>query len=116
MQSAKVCNGPGVSDLLSAAAWMGLALNLGHMWLGASRDMSNPPFGVWSWVDGTNATNINCGSSGCGPYGPLEPKYVSLLLYLCRKAKAFGAKCFGRCGEDSEETHLQPLTPPPPCC
>jgi hypothetical protein len=71
---AKVWNGFGVFDLLSATAWMGLALNLGEIWLGGSRDMSNPPFGVWSWVDGTNASNINCGSPGCGPYGLWEPR------------------------------------------
>jgi hypothetical protein len=73
-QTTKVCNGPGVTDLLSTAAWMGLAVNLGHLWLGAYSDMSLSPFGVWSWVDGTNASNVNCGSVGCGPYRLGEPK------------------------------------------
>jgi hypothetical protein len=87
LQVAKVRSGPGsglvfgfifvgVSDLLSAAAWMGLAVDLGPLWLGAYRDsnLSSPTFGWWSWVDGTNATNVNCGPVGCGPYGPGEPE------------------------------------------
>lgn len=31
----------------------------------------------WSWVDGTPSTNLNCGSSGCGVWQNIEPKYVS---------------------------------------
>ncbi len=27
----------------------------------------------WSWVDGTNASNLNCGAIGCGPWQLAEP-------------------------------------------
>ena len=27
----------------------------------------------WNWVDGANASNLNCGSQGCGPWAASEP-------------------------------------------
>ncbi len=39
----------------------------------------------WSWVDGTSAANLNCGSGaggdGCGLWNTGEPKYV--LVWRC---------------------------------
>jgi len=38
----------------------------------------------WSWVDGTDASNVNCGSGaggdGCGAWNVSEPKYVDALM------------------------------------
>ncbi len=44
-------------------------------WIGATRDSSSPPFG-FTWVDGTSAGNLNCGSTGCGIWRTIEPSYV----------------------------------------
>ncbi len=50
----------GAPDLLSFAFRL---TNMGaHTWLGGLRDNSNPPLSGWSWVDGTPASNLNCGS------------------------------------------------------
>jgi hypothetical protein len=62
-------------DLLSSVArllWLKDAPTVGY--LGAYRDESNPPFYGWSWVDDTNASNLNCGSTGCGIFSPDQPK------------------------------------------
>jgi hypothetical protein len=34
----------------------------------------------WSWVDGTPADNLNCGTAGCGVWNTGEPKYALLLF------------------------------------
>jgi hypothetical protein len=42
----------------------------------------------WSWIDGTDTTNLNCGPeggfSGCGVWSLGEPKYVDLVLLRLR--------------------------------
>jgi hypothetical protein len=64
------------SDLLSAAYQLAIVGNTA-VWLGAYRDLGAAvPYVGWSWVDGTNASNINCGAVGCGPWSPGLPKYV----------------------------------------
>jgi hypothetical protein len=45
------------------------------LWLGASRTGSITTAG-WSWVDGTDATALNCGAVGCGPWPAGEPTGV----------------------------------------
>ncbi len=67
--------GPNATDLLSAAYQLAAVVNQA-LWLGASRDPSSPATQGWSWVDGTNASNINCGAASCGPWALSEPKYV----------------------------------------
>ncbi len=32
----------------------------------------------WHWVDGADASNLNCGVSGCGVFSTGQPKYVVL--------------------------------------
>ncbi len=64
------------SDLLSAAYQLAIVGNAA-VWLGAYRDLGAAvPYVGWSWVDGTNASNINCGAVGCGPWSPGLPKCV----------------------------------------
>jgi hypothetical protein len=43
-----------------------------YAWVGGFRTGTVATAG-WSWVDGTNASNLNCGAVGCGPWGPSEP-------------------------------------------
>ena len=37
----------------------------GHAYIGGYKDLSTSPLTGWSWSDGTPATNLNCGSTGC---------------------------------------------------
>jgi hypothetical protein len=68
------------TDLLSSLLPLAVAVG-GNLWIGGYRDASNPPWGLWSWSDGTNASNLNCGPpSGCGPWTPGQPKCVSTSL------------------------------------
>jgi hypothetical protein len=41
-------------------------------WIGGYRTGSVAPSG-WLWVDGISASNLNCGSAGCGPWAGSEP-------------------------------------------
>jgi hypothetical protein len=41
-------------------------------WIGGCKTGSVATSG-WLWVDGTSATNLNCGSTGCGPWTAGEP-------------------------------------------
>jgi hypothetical protein len=59
----------GVSSLLGDAYQ---ASAMANVWAGCYRTGSIPTAG-WSWVDGTNATNLNCGSASCGPWSPGNP-------------------------------------------
>lgn len=61
------------TDLLSAAYIQATAAG-SPLWLGGYRDATSPPFREWRWADGTNATNLNCGIAGCGPFAAGEPK------------------------------------------
>ncbi len=48
-------------------------------YLGATRARGSGQTGLyreWQWVDGTNSTNLNCGSASCGPWSPTNPSYV----------------------------------------
>ena len=72
---------PGAPDLLSAL--LPLAREFGDgVWLGGYRDGTAPPFRTWLWTDGTNASNLNCGAYGCGPYYNGQPKCVTLEFEL----------------------------------
>jgi hypothetical protein len=53
----------GGQDLLTVA--YRLTNSSERTFLGGSRDASNPPLGGWSWIDGTPADNLACGSKGC---------------------------------------------------
>jgi hypothetical protein len=66
-QTAKITTS--TSDLVSAAYSM---LNRSRLtWIGGYRDNSNPPFGRYAWVDGTDASNLNCPNvTGCFMWGP----------------------------------------------
>ena len=65
------------TDLLSSLLPLAVAVG-GNLWIGGYRDARNPPWGMWSWSDGTNASNLNCGPPyGCGPWTPGQPKCVS---------------------------------------
>jgi hypothetical protein len=53
----------------------------GTLWYGCSQSSTATQKAVgWSWVDGSNAANLNCGTGnggeGCGVWSPGEPKYV----------------------------------------
>ena len=52
------------SSLLGAAYAASAAT---YVWIGGCRTGSVGTAG-WSWVDGTDASNLNCGSIGCGPW------------------------------------------------
>ena len=44
------------------------AFLFGASWPGDTNS-SNVGWGQWSWVDGTNSSNLNCYSKGCGLWG-----------------------------------------------
>ena len=53
----------GAGVLIQAAfALTGMA-NLTY--IGGSKDLSTSPLTGWSWSDGTPASNVNCGATGC---------------------------------------------------
>ena len=54
----------GVGSLLGDAYQ---ASAMANVWIGGYRAGSIGTAG-WSWVDGTDASNLNCGSIGCGPW------------------------------------------------
>lgn len=69
----------GTWDVLSFALDLTRASVSSSSWLGGWRDAISPtPFLGWHWVDGTNASNLNCGSSGCGVFSSGQPRYSSL--------------------------------------
>jgi hypothetical protein len=59
----------GVSSLLGNAYQASATPNV---WVGGYRTGSVATSG-WLWMDGTNATNLNCGSASCGPWSPGNP-------------------------------------------
>ena len=46
------------------------------VWIGATRT-STANVGGWAWVDGTDASILNCGRNGCGLWINNEPGYVA---------------------------------------
>ena len=40
------------------------------MWVGAARNADDV---TWRWMDGSDATALNCGSTGCGPWAVGQP-------------------------------------------
>ena len=105
---------PNATDLLSTVYWLALVAARG-LWLGGYRDSANPPFREWYWSDGTNASNLNCGTAGCGPWAGGEPKYVPGLQWGFvhpRARVAMGLRTptyFTYC----DYTHSQFIVPPP---
>ena len=74
-------NASGGSDLLSTALRLIIIPPAGSSYnvtafVGAYRDASNPPWG-WHWVDGSNATNLNCFVKGCSIWSGPEPTFVT---------------------------------------
>jgi hypothetical protein len=59
-------------DFSSLMGRVYLASSGKHSWIGGYRTGSVATTG-WLWVDGTSVTNLNCGSTGCGPWLPGEP-------------------------------------------
>ncbi len=45
----------------------------------------------WAWIDGTTASNLNCGAggNGCGVWNTGEPKYVHLCYSVSTRRFAF---------------------------
>ena len=43
-----------------------------NAWIGASRSGTAVGQG-WLWADGTEATALNCGAIGCGPWSSVNP-------------------------------------------
>jgi hypothetical protein len=67
------------SDVLSFALNLTRASGSGGGWVGGWRDSTASTVYVgWHWVDGTDASNLNCGSRGCGVFSTGQPKYVVL--------------------------------------
>lgn len=65
----------GLSALVTASG-------TGSSWLGCVQSGSSSQVARgWTWVDGTPADNLNCGTetggSGCGLWSASEPKYVA---------------------------------------
>jgi hypothetical protein len=63
---------------LDAASLVGAALRVNlsqSTWLGGYRTGAGAASG-WSWVDSTNASNLNCDSSSCEVWGVGEPSNV----------------------------------------
>jgi hypothetical protein len=87
----------GASDLLSSA--LQVAGQSRDVWIGALRDDSNPPWG-WSWVDGTPASNLNCGSLYVG--------WCLGALFLAHRSRF----TFGRTVDPVDCS--RPCPPPPP--
>jgi hypothetical protein len=73
VQTTEASVSPNATDLLSTAYQLAAIANR-TVWLGAYRDPSSPATQGWSWVDGTNASNINYGTSGYGLWSAGEPK------------------------------------------
>ncbi len=71
MEDCSYKNDIATADLLSAAYNIGGWYNL---FVGASRDDSDPPLNGWSWIDGTSADNLNCGEANCGPWSYDQPE------------------------------------------
>jgi hypothetical protein len=45
----------------------------GRVYLGGTRGAATAPWG-WRWVDGTNYSNIDCGTMGCGIFPSTAPR------------------------------------------
>ena len=50
--------------------------------VGASTPSLSSSPTTWAWTDGTNATNVNCGSNGCGQWWSTYPSGPSNEVYL----------------------------------
>ena len=68
---AGVCNGCGMGLLVGRAV-----KGQTSVWIGATRT-STANVGGWAWVDGTDASILNCGRTGCGLWINNEPGYVA---------------------------------------
>jgi hypothetical protein len=75
----------GANDLLNTGYRLagGLASRVG-----AVRDGTAPPFHVWTWDDGTNNSNINCGAKGCGVWGGAQPSSTAGQVAMCMSGAA----------------------------
>ena len=45
--------------------------NVANAWIGGTKST------VWTWVDGSSASVLNCGRDGCDLWMPGQPGYVS---------------------------------------
>jgi hypothetical protein len=80
-------NASGGTDLLSTALQLILVPPVPTVYnftafLGGYRDDSSPPWG-WHWVDGSDASNLNCGIQGCSVWGNGEPKCACMDCLCC---------------------------------
>ena len=67
---------PSGTDILSLALRVA---RIETVWVGATVAPLAPEVAetTWQWVDSTNTSNLNCGVTGCGVWGPGNPlKYV----------------------------------------
>jgi hypothetical protein len=70
------------ADTSSLMGRVYLANTSQHSWIGGYRTGSVATSG-WLWVDGTSVTNLNCGSTGCGPWAVGEPSGGSGVIENC---------------------------------
>ena len=50
--------------------------------VGASTSLLSSSPTAWTWTDGTNSSNVNCGSNGCGQWWSSYPSGPSNEVYL----------------------------------
>ena len=68
--------------------------------IGASVTATATPATAWSWMDGTPSSNLNCGSTGCGPW---YSGYPAAGAGATRNANVFwGGGCFVAPGLDDQ--------------
>jgi hypothetical protein len=76
-QMADVSASASAVDLLSSALVAMNAGGAGRGWLGGLKVNDS-----WSWVDGTNSSNINCSTINCGIFSYWSPECVVLELFI----------------------------------
>ena len=72
--------GTGLLSVATALAWpimcstSGFLTSNAEFTIGMTTVTASSAPTSWSWVDGTNATNVNCGVQTCGPWGVSAPR------------------------------------------
>ena len=69
---------PGLYSFVYALWGATYAFAMGASWPGSSNS-SNVGWGQWSWIDGTNASNLNCYTPGCSLWRRLDADHNALL-------------------------------------
>lgn len=66
-------------SIRSSVTGSGLAAFAGNIsspgaFVGCYQEYLTSPISGWAWIDGTPATNLNCGLEGCGLWSPSAPR------------------------------------------